>query len=70
MKKILVTDVYPGAKFQQSGSTSILVVDRIDDNGTVFFYNLNGDVKSNEQSDQFSSFVSALNMLGYEKYND
>ena len=70
MKKILVTDVHPGAKFQQPGSTIILVVDRIDDNGTVFFYNLDGDVKINEQSEQFSSFVSSLNMLGYENYND
>jgi len=68
MVGILVTDIYPGAKFQQPGSESILVVDKIED-GLVYFYNIKGEDKSPESSDDFTSFISALNMAGYQKIN-
>lgn len=64
---IIITDVHPGARFKQQRSNTVLVIDEIV-NGTVFFYEINslGEL-SPTRSDQFSSFLYALNIAGYEK---
>lgn len=65
--QIVVTDVHPGARFRQQRSTVVLVIDEIV-NGTVFFYEINGlGELSPTKSDQFASFVYALNVAQYEK---
>ncbi len=65
--QIVVTDVHPGARFRQQRTTIVLVIDEIV-NGTVFFYEINslGEL-SPTKSDQFSSFLYALNIAQYEK---
>jgi hypothetical protein len=66
MEGVLITDICPGARFQQPGSIAILIIDKIED-GTATVYDLIGEQKMPTRTIDCYSLCQVLNMAGYEK---
>ena len=70
MVTVMISDIYPGAKFRQGMSTAIMVIDKIE-NGIVFYYYVNeSGEKGPDDTEPFDSLIYLLNVAGYEKIEE